>query len=227
MLFRSIGSDSFTFRVNNGTVNSAAAAVNLTIQASGGPAQFLPAPILHISGPLTLDDVITISLAPGSPPIDSFKWSFIPVASLSTTAPTAGLVSQTSKAPLLSLANLGLHVGTYQVRVQSVAGQAVSSEAVATLTIVSTDASGVRVFPNPWRSDQDSDVNIIFDNLTPGATVKIFDMAAHWVRTLTVPVNQVPWDRRNDNGDEVASGMYIYLITQQTGQTRGKLTIIK
>ena len=66
------------------------------------------------------------------------------------------------------------------------------------------------------------------DGVIPGATIKIFDLAARWVRTLQPTSDSISWDLRNDKGDLVASGLYIYLITDNQGaKVRGKLTLIK
>ena len=103
--------------------------------------------------------------------------------------------------------------------------------AVLTLTVAIvaplTDLSAVRVFPNPWRSDQGVPV-ITFDHLTTGSTVKIFDLAGHWVKTLTPDSISGTWDLTNDSGKMAASGLYFYVITDPSGsKARGKLTIIK
>lgn len=85
----------------------------------------------------------------------------------------------------------------------------------------------VRVFPNPWRADRHTGVNLTFDGLLPNSTVKIFNLAAHWVKTL--PVGTFTWDLTNDTGQTVASGYYFYLVTTGNDKqtSHGKIAIIR
>ena len=76
--------------------------------------------------------------------------------------------------------------------------------------------------------------DITFDEVGGPATVKIFTISAHWVKTLTPIGTSVTWDLTNDSGDKVASGLYIYLITVgDTGyggsgqKVHGQIAIIK
>ena len=46
--------------------------------------------------------------------------------------------------------------------------------------------------------------------------MRIFTVSAHWVRTLDAPGGSVTWDLKNDSGEGVASGYYIYLITNSS-----------
>jgi hypothetical protein len=100
---------------------------------------------------------------------------------------------------------------------------------LATFPIQSVyNSSAGRVSPNPWRSDRHSGVPITFDQLPPGSTVKIFTLSGRWVRTLDAPDGFANWDRKNDDGDLVASGIYLYVFTGPQGDTtRGKLAIIR
>jgi hypothetical protein len=142
---------------------------------------------------------------------------------------TGSNFSEATPSPALSLAPLGVSPGPYTIQVVAVnkAGQA-SAPGTATVTLVGTDLNAVRVYPNPWRSDRHEGLPITFDHLTLGSTIKLFDMAGRWVKTLTPSSDSVTWDRTNDSGDTVASGLYLYLVTDNQGnKTRGKLSIIK
>ncbi len=58
--------------------------------------------------------------------------------------------------------------------------------------------------------------------------MKIFTIAAEQVRLLTSDTSQVLWDLKNDDGDNVASGVYLYLINSPQGEkASGKLAIIR
>ena len=85
-----------------------------------------------------------------------------------------------------------------------------------------------RVFPNPWRADRHRDAPVTFDRLSPNSTVKIYTVSAHWVKTLQPAGPRAEWDLRQDTGQNVASGIYLYLITDDHGnKVSGKLTVIR
>ncbi|MFA5975534.1 MAG: T9SS type A sorting domain-containing protein, partial [Elusimicrobiota bacterium] len=89
-------------------------------------------------------------------------------------------------------------------------------------------SAAVRAYPNPWRPDRGYPKQIVFDNLPAGATVKIFTVSGHWVKNPPVSGTIATWDLTNDSGDDVASGLYIYLVKAPNSQNfRGKLAIIK
>ena len=91
------------------------------------------------------------------------------------------------------------------------------------------DFSGVRVYPNPWRADRHSGNELVtIDGLPIGSTVKIFTVSGHWVKDLTVTVDKAPWDLKNNAGDKVASGIYLYLIKDSSGDMKkGQVVIIR
>lgn len=95
----------------------------------------------------------------------------------------------------------------------------------------------VRTWPNPFRLAEVSEVLITPLPPDPGLVVEIYNAAAQRVRTLNVgdgneisvsPQEAVGrWDGRNDRGEYVASGTYIYLVRSSYGVRTGKLTFIK
>jgi len=102
------------------------------------------------------------------------------------------------------------------------------------VSVVSSDVSKVRVFPNPWRADANAGQNITIDHLPAGSTIKIFTVSGHWVRTLTPssPPDTASWDLLNAKGDKVASGVYLYVVTASAAggsaeKATGKIVIIK
>ena len=96
-----------------------------------------------------------------------------------------------------------------------------------TVQLAPNDLAAVRAMPNPWRSDRHSGSSITFDNLLAGATIKIFTISGHAVRTLTASGSSVAWDRTNESGERVASGVYLYVTSYQGQSKSGKLAIIK
>ncbi len=70
---------------------------------------------------------------------------------------------------------------------------------------------------------------ITFNNLSGNSRVKIFTTSGHLAKDLGTVNGQVTWDLTNDSGDKVASGIYVYLITDSQGDKLrvSKLAIVK
>src|SRR5262249_13015274 len=109
------------------------------------------------------------------------------------------------------------------------AGTTSSSLQPNVITQVATNSlNAVRVYPNPFRSSR-GDTSIILDQMAAGATLNIFTVAGSHVVTLTADTNgKATWNLLNASGDKVASGIYLYVITDSQGnKARGKLGVIK
>jgi hypothetical protein len=129
----------------------------------------------------------------------------------------------------LALSSIGLTPGYYKISVfaQFHDGSFTPTTEGFVTVVAATSFGNVRVYPNPWRADKPT-AGITFDGLSDNSTVKIFDIAAHAVRTFTTSNASYTWDMTNESGDKVASGVYLYLVTNNQGQkVRGKFSIIK
>jgi hypothetical protein len=121
---------------------------------------------------------------------------------------------------------------TYTVSAFDSVGQtsAQSSPVIATTLTLSGSAStfAPRAYPSPWRSDQNGSIPITIDRLAGTSTIKIFTVSGHLVKSWSTTSASTPWNRDNDSGDTVASGLYFYVITNDLGQkASGKVVIIK
>lgn len=89
--------------------------------------------------------------------------------------------------------------------------------------------SKVFVYPNPCYANRHYELT--FAELTKDVTIKIFNIAGELVRTLQKndPGDKKNWDLRNDAYEKVASGIYIYLVSDNdTGEkVTGKLGVIR
>ena len=95
-------------------------------------------------------------------------------------------------------------------------------------TVTPAPTINVRVYPNPWRKDKHDGNPMTFSGLVAGTTIKIFTVSGHKVKELQTNGPSVPWDLTNDSGDKVASGIYVYLMTDGQGdKVRGKLAVVK
>ncbi len=75
-----------------------------------------------------------------------------------------------------------------------------------------TDVNQVKFFPNPLRLYR-GQTEMIFTNLTAGASVKLYSVLGELVRTLNADATgTVRWDARNENHERVGSGVYVAMI---------------
>jgi hypothetical protein len=98
----------------------------------------------------------------------------------------------------------------------------------------------VAVVPNPYKRSAEWDLpgqrKIHFIHLPDGARVRIFTAGLDLVRELTLDSRSNPggltgeleWDMRNGAGNEVKTGIYLYLVETKQGRSRqGHFVIIK
>ncbi len=120
----------------------------------------------------------------------------------------------------------GLGVGKYYLAVE-LDGKI---NAGPTIT-VSEPESGVAfslpkmyVQPNPLDLSSHSGT-LAFVNKPAGSIIKIYDMAGKVVSELAA--GETEWDGRNDRGDLVASGTYMFYVTGGGLEFTGKFAVIK
>jgi hypothetical protein len=98
------------------------------------------------------------------------------------------------------------------------------------------DLSKVIVYPNPYKpgtgKNYDRSGGILFDNLTQKAKIKIYTIVGNLVREMNKDdMNKTyQWNAENDYGAKVASGVYIYIITnpdKSKDKAKGKIAIIR
>lgn len=107
--------------------------------------------------------------------------------------------------------------------------RAFQANAPALLPGVSAPAvPAVQVSPNPWRRDKHAALPIRFSPISSGSTLRIYSVSSHLVRTLGASgAGALDWDLRNERGEHVASGLYLYNLTNAQGQSaQGKFAII-
>jgi hypothetical protein len=93
--------------------------------------------------------------------------------------------------------------------------------------------SKISVYPNPFYPDKGDVLKIINEPtyVMPSATdiCKIYDLSGQLVYEL--PVNKYQsftWDGNNANGKKCSSGIYFYVISDNSGETnRGKIALIR
>lgn len=202
-------------------------------------------PIIVIEEPRTPKDQSIPKLIDTNPAgeVVTYEWTFTPIRSSRkaekvsslTTASSYSSPAQTPAAVRVASADTptmttaDLPAGLYQVSVVAIDGAGNRSDpALSEIQILAPTLAGVNVYPNPWRADLHRGRDVTFDQLTSDSQVRLFTVAGHWLKTLTAANGAAAWNLTNDNGETVASGIYLYLITDgQGGKARGQVVVIR
>ena len=84
------------------------------------------------------------------------------------------------------------------------------------------------VYPNPCNISKGCN-GVTFTRLTLKATVRVYTISGELVRTIekNSNIDSEGWDLKNENGLQVASGLYIYLSQGGGTSKKGKLVIVR
>ncbi|MCJ7507268.1 MAG: T9SS type A sorting domain-containing protein, partial [candidate division Zixibacteria bacterium] len=90
-----------------------------------------------------------------------------------------------------------------------------------------TVAPEVYVYPNPFKPSS-GDENITFTNIPLGSDIKIATLDGKLVKKFTnTQDNEIIWDAKNQEGKDVASGVYLYFVDFPGGSTSGKIVVVR
>lgn len=84
-------------------------------------------------------------------------------------------------------------------------------------------------YPNPYKPAR-GHTAITFSSLTATTNLKVFNIAGELVyrESRDTPTGELRWDAVNNNGEKLASGVYIYVILDNTGNKAvGKFAVIR
>lgn len=84
----------------------------------------------------------------------------------------------------------------------------------------------VKVYPNPFKPTLGHS-EVKFVNLPSGASVRIFSIDGEIVRILREKDGKANWDVKDDEGEKVSSGFYLYHIETDRERHSGKIVIIR
>jgi len=119
----------------------------------------------------------------------------------------------------------GVHAGTAPIELA--AGGTVTGIEVAIFDEYSASLADARVYPNPFCACE-SHTHVVFDNLVQGASVAIYTLSGGRVLQEHIDDGRWEWDTRNESGDTVARGTYLYVISTTGGDQRiGSLVVIR
>ena len=86
------------------------------------------------------------------------------------------------------------------------------------------------VYPNPYRGIGAAESNgVYFAALPRDAVIRIYALNGVLLKTLkhNSDSGHEPWDLRTANGEQVASGVYLYAIDANGDQVMGKLAVVR
>jgi hypothetical protein len=117
---------------------------------------------------------------------------------------------------------------------KSSAGNIYQMMAAKDSTTPDATLENAHVYPNPYKpgSGGKFDRNTLaFKDLTPQATIRVFNIAGEPVALINkddVTIDYYDWSAVNDAGKSLASGVYVFYITNPAGEKKtGKFAIIK
>ena len=94
--------------------------------------------------------------------------------------------------------------------------------------------SSITIYPNPCNLGIGQEVKIVYFSIDSEIVVCIYDIAGNLVRTLNENDGfsmgggfaAVTWDGNNGEGEKVARGVYIVVVTSSTGTVKvGKISL--
>jgi hypothetical protein len=195
----------------------------------------LPSPVLKLNSTWPINADIILGVPPGVI-YARYEWSISQAQPNAAGASAPSVIARTlgssafrTQEPKANAAVQGLGAGYYSVSVTAYDNdENPSMPAQAFTTFLAADLNNVKIHPSPWRSDLHSGHPITFDGLPANSTIKIFTVSGRWVKTISNANGLATWDVKNDSGDMVASGLYIYLVTDDQGnKTHGKFAVIR
>jgi hypothetical protein len=119
-----------------------------------------------------------------------------------------------------SLGNVEAQSKTYSTEVVD--------EVFETIVSASTNLENAHVYPNPCKVYA-GETAITFTYLTSDAVIKIYTISGDLVKTINKSnfTNKTIWDLKNNSGENVASGIYVYFIKYRAMIKKGKIVVIR
>lgn len=97
-------------------------------------------------------------------------------------------------------------------------------------SIAAVGIQNLIVYPNPFKPGIDPTHQFVyFDNVPPGAKLRIFNVVGQLISEAVAPAGtyQMRWDGKNDYGQKVAPGVYLYLLEYNSEKKIGKIILVR
>ncbi|MBU1153552.1 T9SS type A sorting domain-containing protein [bacterium] len=98
------------------------------------------------------------------------------------------------------------------------------------IEVLSLESGEISHYPNPLKLAKGTEEKVTFVNLptSNNTKIKIYNQVGELIKTMDITFPEMEWNLRSDKGDLVASGVYFYLVSDETGvKAKGKMAIIK
>jgi hypothetical protein len=104
-----------------------------------------------------------------------------------------------------------------------------STVSVGTASKLEANLALAHCYPNPYKPSA-GHTKITFSRMTHYTKLQVYNVAGELVYNTEgdTPTGELNWDVRNNSGDKLASGVYIYMIADGQGnRAKGKFAVIK
>lgn len=131
----------------------------------------------------------------------------------------------TSNSPLLDNSVLSIAIDTKNGEVYLSTAKGISRTS-SIFKQGGTDYSGMYVYPNPLIHSEFQSPPMTITGLVNGSTVKIYSISSRLIKTIDASSlgSTVTWDGKDENGKELASGVYLVsatsALTEESGQAK-------
>jgi flagellar hook assembly protein FlgD len=86
-------------------------------------------------------------------------------------------------------------------------------------------------YPNPFSNDTYFTFNLTGSTLPDELKIRIYTVAGRLIRTVLVPTNtlrfgfnRIYWDGRDNDGSDIANGVYLYTMVLKSGDQTDNVT---
>ncbi|GAF82584.1 unnamed protein product, partial [marine sediment metagenome] len=99
---------------------------------------------------------------------------------------------------------------------------------IARIVLPSPNLTDLVVYPNPFESAK-GHTRVTFQALTEEVIIRIFALSGELVRKAELAFQYSwDWDGKNMNGEDLARGVYIWVVTNAAGEEKaGKIAVLK
>ncbi|MDD5382719.1 MAG: T9SS type A sorting domain-containing protein, partial [Candidatus Margulisbacteria bacterium] len=116
---------------------------------------------------------------------------------------------------------------TYYYKISAVDALGLESpQTTATSTTVTLPLADIYIYPNPLTLAPSAEV--VFGGLSGNETIRLYTLTGEFL-TSAQPQGTIQWkwNTRNAAGQQIAPGIYLYLLTRPTGEKRiGKIAVM-
>lgn len=88
-------------------------------------------------------------------------------------------------------------------------------------------ANDVKCQPNPFRPDVDGRVRVRAESLVDDGMVAIYELGGRLLKQFSLDEAERGWDGRDADGRLVDTGVYMVLVTSDSGSASGKLAVVR